>query len=593
LRVPGIEVALAGAALVAATAALWLTLDTDFLAHPEWLAVQKADFILGPVLTGLYWMRRRPGSRFGPMLVAFGFLNLPYVLHSSSVPWLFSIGLLWENVIGFAIYVLIVAFPHGRLDVPARLILGFTLLFAVIPAIAILLLLPQVGAGGSISQCLTTCPHNGLAIANDPTLALDLWNGFRYAVIAAAVATAGLLVWRFLMGTPPQRRARAVGTPIALVFLVLQVAFHVLALTGADAGLQQAVAWAFAGARAAVWYGFLFALIAAQLFAGRALARLLGRSMGRPSREEVQELLRESLGDPGLELAFPDERTGAWGDAGAPSPSPGRTVTLVQRDGRVRAELRHDAQLDDDPELLQAAGVVALLVQENTELDAAWREALGDLRRSRARIVRAGDEERRRIERDLHDGVQQRLVAIRVRLGLAADRDAPRRDLESIATDVEDVLEEVRDVGHGLFPPVLVEWGIVTALERLRLRTAVRLDVAARGVERYPRPVEAAVYYCCVEAIANATKHGGPSVQVSVRLREQDGHLLLEVGDDGRGFDPVSTAGGSGLTNMQDRLGALDGRLSVTSSPGAGTVVSGSVPLQPVHAGPRPERDPA
>jgi signal transduction histidine kinase len=139
----------------------------------------------------------------------------------------------------------------------------------------------------------------------------------------------------------------------------------------------------------------------------------------------------------------------------------------------------------------------------------------------------------------------------------------------------------VRDVGHGLFPPVLAEWGIVAALERLRLRTAVQLDVAASGVERYPGLVEAAAYYCCVEAIANATKHGGPGVEVSVRLREQEGHLLLEVADDGPGFDPASNRSGMGLTNMQDRLGALDGRLSVTSAPGAGTVVSGSLPLHP------------
>src|SRR5215216_6746754 len=280
------QAAVAGVAVLAAVAALWITLEADFLAYPGWLAAQKADFILGPVFIGLYWLRRRPRSRFGPILIAFGFVGVPYVLQSSSDSWLYGAGLLWENVVGLAAYVLILTFPTGRLDglVP-KLILLAALILAVVPAIVILLLLPQVNAGGSISGCRALCPENALAVTSEPALALDLWEIFRYAVIAIAIATAGLLIWRFATGTPPQRRAMAIGASVALVFLLLQGIFHLLALFAPDATeLRTVIAWAFTAARAAIWYGFLAALIAAQLFAARALQRLVRESLRRPSQ---------------------------------------------------------------------------------------------------------------------------------------------------------------------------------------------------------------------------------------------------------------------------------------------------------------------
>src|SRR4051794_7375790 len=143
--------AVAALAVALAGVALWVTLPARFLAHPGWLAAQKADFIVGPALTGLYWMRRRPQSGFGPMLLGFAFVGAVYLLQSSSDSWLFSIGLMWENVIGFATYVVILAFPTGRLGGAAKAILGIAVVAAIIPAMMTLLLLPQIGAGGSIS----------------------------------------------------------------------------------------------------------------------------------------------------------------------------------------------------------------------------------------------------------------------------------------------------------------------------------------------------------------------------------------------------------------------------------------------------------
>ena len=389
------------------------------------------------------------------------------------------------------------------------------------------------------------------------------------------------LLWRIVSGTPPQRRALAIGTPIALLFLLLQAAYNLRSALGYDpTSLDTFIQWAFAGARSLLWYGFLFALIAAQLFAGRALHRMIRQSLRRPSHSELEAMLREPLGDPKLRLVFRDPRTGAWADARGPGP--GDDLTIVEGEGDTAVALLHDVQLNDDPELLRAAGAVALLAAENAELDAAWNDALDDLRRSRARIVRAGDDERRKLERNLHDGVQQRLVTVRVQLGLIGERsdEVIRGRLDGIGDSVEEAIDELRDVAHGLYPPVLSDRGLVAALASAGRRAAAPLELKADGIGRHPAELESAVYYCCLEAIQNATKHGGPGVQISVALREDADELRFDVADDGPGFDSSGTHEGTGLQNMRDRLGALDGRLSIVTEPGQGTVVSGSVPLR-------------
>jgi signal transduction histidine kinase len=580
------EVAVAGAAVVAAAAAFWVTATADFLAYPWWLAVQKADFILGPVFVGLYWLRRRPESRFGLVLIGFGFVGAVYVLQSASDPWLFGAGLLWENVVGLAAYVLILTFPTGRLDgLAAKLIVLAALLLAVVPAIVILLLLPQVGAGGSISGCRELCPENALAITSNPSLALDLWEIFRYAVIGIAIATAALLVWRLVTGTPPQRRALMIGAPLALLFLSLQVVFHLLALVAPDATtLREVVAWAFAAARAGLWYGFLAALIASELFAARAMQRLVGESLRRPSLRELEAMLRGPLGDPRLRLTFWDTKSDAWNDALRPEPESGLDLTLVEHDGRPAAAILHDSQLNDDPELLRAAGGVALLAAENAELDRSWHNALQELRQSRSRIVRSADHERRKLERDLHDGVQQRLVAIAIELGLARDLVADpaiHARLDEIGESVAEALDELREISHGLYPSVLSDYGLGPAITRIRRHTRAELIIQATGLTRHSPELESAVYYCCLEAIQNATKHAGRAPRVTVVLHEDADVLTFEITDDGRGFDPAAqSTDGAGLENMRDRIGALDGRLSIVSAPGKGTTVSASVPLR-------------
>ena len=590
---PWWQVAVATAALVAAAVAVWVTLEADFLAHPGWLAVQKADFILGPVLVGLYWMRVRPQSRYGPMLIVFGFIGAVYIVHSSSNPWLFGFGLLWEVPIVIGTQVLILTFPTGRLDglFAKLLLLGFVALALLY--VVVLAMLPQFPPGGSISGCRELCPENGVAITSNVPLAIDLNDIVLIGTITVALATVGLLLWRIGSGTPPQRRALAIGTPIALLFLLLQAAYNLRSLLGYDStSLDTFLQWAFAGARSMLWYGFLFALIAAQLFAGRALHRLVRQSLRRPSLPELETMLRAPLGDPDLRLTFLDRTSETAADQ-LLEPGPGREVTIVQHeDGAPGAAIDHDAQLADDPELLRAAGVVALLAAENAELDTAWHNALRDLRQSRARIVIAGDVERRKIERNLHDGVQQRLVAIRIQLGLvgeSAEGSGPIGDrLQTIGDSVEQVMDELREVAHGLYPPVLSNRGVVAALEHALVHLVTPVAIHTTGITRYPAEVESAVYYSCLEAIQNATKHGGPDVAITVTLLDDADELRFEVVDDGTGFDPAHVHDGTGVQNIRDRVGAIDGRVSIGTAVGDGTVVTGSIPLHGDNDGSRP-----
>jgi signal transduction histidine kinase len=588
--VPWWQVAIAAGALVAAAINVWVTARADFLARPGLLAVQKADFVLGPVFVGLYWLRVRPASRFGPVLIAYGFVAAVYVLQSSRHTVLFPIGLIWETPIYAMTELLILTFPTGRLDgLATKAILWVAIVGQVVPVMVIFLFLPQVGADFSLSGCRAGCPENALAITSDPTLALHTFDVVRVVILVVALATIVLLLWRFVTGTPPQRRALAIGTPLGLLFLVSQFLHQGYKLVARDATEPVDLQWLMAIARSLLWYGFWFALIAAQLFAGRVLQRLVRQSLRRPSQRELEAMLRGPLGDPRLRLAFWDPASAAWVDAdgGArrepPQPGPGFALTLVEYAQRPAVAIVHDAQLEDDPELLQTAGAVALLAAENAELDAAWNDAVAELRRSQVRIVRAGDEERRKIERDLHDGVQQRLVGVRIKLTLAGDlapgESAIHERLDTIGRDVDEAIEELRGVAHGLYPPVLSERGLVDALEQIRFHAAVDITVRADGVARHPPELESAVYYCCLEAIQNAAKHGGPAVHVTVALGETTDELLFEVTDDGPGFDSAAAHSGAGLQNMRDRLEAVDGHLLIVTTRGHGTIVTGSVPV--------------
>jgi signal transduction histidine kinase len=207
---------------------------------------------------------------------------------------------------------------------------------------------------------------------------------------------------------------------------------------------------------------------------------------------------------------------------------------------------------------------------------------LDDLRASRQRLVAAQDQERRRLERNLHDGAQQNLVALKVKLGLAeafAEKDpAKARELVAeLKSDADEALETLRDLARGIYPPLLADKGLVVALESQARKATLPVEVAADGVGRYPQEIEAAVYFCCLEALQNVQKYAGAR-KATVRLGDTDSRLTLEVEDDGHGFDANTAPRGSGLQNMADRLDSLGGSLDVVSSPGRGTSISAKVP---------------
>ncbi len=244
---------------------------------------------------------------------------------------------------------------------------------------------------------------------------------------------------------------------------------------------------------------------------------------------------------------------------------------------------------DDDRVLTDLARQVGLALH-NSQLDTALQTTLDEvrkqadaLRESRARIVASGDAERRRVERNLHDGAQQHLVALAVNLRLAKDiivddQEAGMEMLDQLAGEVQETIQELRELAHGIYPPLLVDSGLVEALRAAANRNPLPVNIVADGIARYPSETEAAVYFCCLEALQNAAKHA-PDARVEVRLWEESGGLLFTVSDDGPGFDPDTAQRGHGYVNMADRLGAIGGTVRWDSELGKGSQVRGSVPL--------------
>jgi signal transduction histidine kinase len=255
-----------------------------------------------------------------------------------------------------------------------------------------------------------------------------------------------------------------------------------------------------------------------------------------------------------------------------------------------RGHGEHAFSEEDDGVLAELARQLGLAFH-NAELDTALQTSLDELRRqadelraSRARIVAASDATRRRVERDLHDGAQQHLVALAVNLRLARDvvvedPEAAVEMLGELGQAVQDTIQELRELAHGIYPPLLVDSGLGEALRAVASRSPLDVDVRCEGLARYDGDVEAAIYFCCLEALQNAGKHA-PEAHVDLRVWLDAGGLLFEVKDDGPGFDIALARRGHGFVNMSDRLGAIGGSVRWESQPGVGTTISGSVPIQ-------------
>jgi len=301
--------------------------------------------------------------------------------------------------------------------------------------------------------------------------------------------------------------------------------------------------------------------------------------LGGAGPREIRSALARAVGDPSLELALwlPDRRQFVDESGTAVSIEPkkaGRAVTLIGPQEEPLAALIHDVNLAGQRPLLEAAGSAARLALENARLQAELRAQLSELQASRARIVAAGDTERRRLERDLHDGAQQRLLALGLALQLIADNTVEPELLGEAQAELQAALHDLRELARGIHPAILTDNGLPAAISSLIDRAPIPITAQITD-RRYPQPVESAAYFIVSEALANIVKHAHAR-SATVTLTPRDGQLVVEISDDGQGG--ASAGNGGGLEGLADRVGALDGRLTVNSIPGAGTTIHAEIP---------------
>ena len=342
-----------------------------------------------------------------------------------------------------------------------------------------------------------------------------------------------------------------------------------------------ALLFAFMVAAGTVPLAFLAGLLRTRLHRS-AVADLVVELGSLPPPALVRDAIASTLGDESLELAFwlPADRryVDLDGNTLSPTDEAGRAVTVLEHDGKRLAALVHDPALLDDSELVEAVAAAASLALENSRLQAELRAQLAEVHASRTRIIEAGDAERRRLERDLHDGAQQRLLAIRLVLQLArgqlAEGGAAVDELLAEAdAEVVGALEELRSLARGIHPAILTEEGLAAALAALARRAPVPVELIVCQ-ERLPATVEATAYFVAAEALANVAKHARAS-RATIGVTRRDGAVAVEVADDGMGG---ADAGGAGLRGMRDRVEALDGSLRVESPSGGGTRVTAAIP---------------
>jgi signal transduction histidine kinase len=326
---------------------------------------------------------------------------------------------------------------------------------------------------------------------------------------------------------------------------------------------------------------FLWGLLSTRL-ARSAVGDLVVQLEGPLEPGGLRSAMAKALGDPTLDIAYAIEGDDRWVDAdGRPVPQPepavGRVVTLISREDVCMAALLHDPALDEA--LVRASAAAAGMAIANERLRAEVRAQLEEVRASRQRIVEAGDRERRRVERNLHDGAQQRLVTIS--LALAMMRDRPSLDpsvagaLEQTAAELKRAIDELRELARGIHPALLTEEGLGAAVESLADRSPVPVRLTSGLGGRLSEPVEATAYYVVSEALANVAKYAN-ATSALIELTRRNGLVRVEVADDGVGG--ASIEGGSGLRGLQDRVAAVGGRLEVQSPPGGGTRVVAEMP---------------
>lgn len=574
-RVP---VVLAASAVVIGAGALLAVINGKHNIHRGAYAALALVIGWGFIGTGLYAWRQRPSNNIGPLMIAIGFAGLLKALAFSNDSVIFTVGSLGEVLIYALLIHLLLSFPSGHLESPVdRLLVAIAYFNTIVVQLAAFLLTDPAKAG------CPNCPANPLLIHHSHAAAVIVTAQVDIAV-ALLGAVVAILYRRWRDSTTSQRRAYAPVLAVGGLTFVLLMTEWIVEQAGLSSSIADALTLALFGSLACLPFAFLVGLVRFRFSQADALSSLVGRLGGGGGRGAVRDALAEALGDPTLQLAYwvpdRDDYVDTEGQPMCVDPTPnGKIATVIEHEGRRVAAILHDATLAEEHDLVQTVGAAAALTLENERLDAELRARVDELRASRARIVAAGYAERRRLERDLHDGAQQRLMALGINLRLARDQigsDAKAAALLDASLDeLNQATSELRELARGIHPAALTDRGLKSALSGLAGRSPVPVELHQTPDERLPAPVESAVYFVVAEALTNVARYA-EAHKVDVAVVRGNGQIDVQVSDDGvGGADP---ARGSGLRGLSDRVAALDGRLELTSADGDGTTLRARIP---------------
>ncbi len=587
-----LELTAAGAAgVVLCAISVEVTLSGLTTTNAGFAAVARALMVGVPIAVGLYAWHRRPRERFGPLLLAVGFGWFLTTLAESGNEVVYSVGRVAGWLVEVGLVYLILAFPSGRLTqrVDRALALAAALLVALL-YLPTALIADGYPVPSPYTGCEGACPNNAFfVLGSEPAFVDSVLRPLREVLtVLVFLAVTARLAQRFRSSSHLMKRTlEPVLTIAAARCVVLAVAIFVRWATP-ESPVVAALSWTIALAVPVLAAAFFAGLLSRRLYVANALQELGKRVRRNLPPYELRTALADALRDPSLQVVYwTGGPRGHWVDAEGdrvvpPEPDSAQHLTEV-RDGRQRvAAIIHDAALADKRDFLEAVASYALIALKNQRLTFEVESSLREVRESRARILDSADRERRRIERDLHDGAQQRLVALRIQLELAeelirADPEKGLQRLRALGGEVGETLEEIRTLAHGVYPSLLADRGLAEALDAAALRAPIPASVEPDGVGRYSQDVEAAVYFCCLEAVQNASKHARDAHAITISLRHDDA-LTFEVRDDGSGPGRAAWTPGDGLTNMHDRMAAVGGELTIRSS-GGGTIVTGTVPI--------------
>ena len=575
---------LAGTTVAGTLAAIWSAWYIgahDSLLQPVSTGILRGSFVFAWTITGAYTWWRRPDSRLGPLGLGVAGVFALSSLNGSPSALAYTLGMtVWAVYIVYLAYVYL-SFPvdhlGARLD---RVLFRGLAVGTVVLWSLILVLADRLPVGGPFTDCSDRCPDNALQVVDGASgFGKALASLFTVVTTAALVAVAIIL---FLKTRAPSRLRRRTLEPVMYLVVASVLSFLLYRVVGSAApGAKTALRYLCGAVSIAVPIAFLVGQIRGRIFAATRVGQLVASMQDTavtPAR--VEALMRDTLGDPTLTLAFSASESGAYvgvdgGVLDLAAATADHQITPIVRAGSTVAVLVHDSKLDTDPAVLEGLAASSFMLLENARL-------VDELRASRGRIATAAEQERLRLERDLHDGAQQRLMAIQIKLALLRDRISEADvagELDEISDDATAAVEELRGLAHGIYPTVLRERGLADGLSVAVASSPLPVQIVDGGIGRCDPTIEAAIYFCSLEAIQNATKHGGPGARVTVTLGRRDGAVEVDVADDGIGFQIGAKGEGIGLLSMRDRIAAVGGELDVRSEPGTGTTVHAVVPV--------------